>query len=130
MTTIAIPRRRIRAFRPAIAIESTPYSSLALASIGCIGLFISFILLYQFGIFDSVSFATTALWSSLFLIIAPALALVFSVMALRRYVKLHEQVRGMFLAYISFALSGIYFATALAMPIVFLGFYAVYVYIW
>jgi hypothetical protein len=130
MTTIALPRRRIKAFRPALAVEAVPYSTLALASIGCVALFISFILFYQTGFFNSLSFAATAFWSSLFIVIAPALALVFSVIALRRYIKLHEQVRGMFLAYISFAVSATYFVTALAMPLVFLGLYFIYVYIW
>jgi hypothetical protein len=68
--------------------------------------------------------------SMLFVVITPALALLFSIISLRRYVKFHTEVRGMFLAYISFFISSLYFVTALAMPIVLLGLYLMYVYIW
>jgi hypothetical protein len=66
----------------------------------------------------------------LFVVVAPALALYFSVVSLRRYVKHHHEVRGMFLAYVSFVVSSLYFITALAMPLVLLGLYVMYVYIW
>src|SRR5207253_2039836 len=65
----------------------------------------------------------------LFVVIAPALALIFSVIALRYAIKFQFEMRGMTLAYLSFFVSALYFMTALAMPIVLLGLYFMYIYI-
>jgi hypothetical protein len=129
MVTIAIPRRRLESFKSTFS-RTTAFSSLALASGLCLALFLVYLIAYQTSAFDSWTTATKAFWSGVFAVICPALALVFSTMSLRRYVKMHQQVRGMVLAYISFSISSLYFVTALAMPFVLLGLYLVYVYIW
>lgn len=134
MTTIALPRgRQLKIALPSFGTNrthATPFSTLAIASIGCIALFVSFIIAYQFSAFENMASVSKALLSTLFVVLAPAFALVFSTLSLRRYVKMHTKVRGMVLAYISFVISAIYFAAALAMPVVLLGMYLVYVYVW
>lgn len=136
MTTIAIPRGKIDAIQqparsiPVSGARSSRYSVMALASIGCIALFLSFIALYQTSIFEHISFTTKALLSFLFVVAAPGLALYFSVTSLHRYVHNRSEVRGLGLAYVSFVISAVYFVTALAMPFVLIGFYLMYVYIW
>ncbi len=137
MTTFstALPRRKVQVFRD-IALPQTralpaqnvlPYSTLSIVSIGCIALFVAFVFMYQTPVVEAMKFAPKALLSSVFIILAPAVALLTSFLALRRYVQSREQIRGMGLAYISFVISTIYFITALAMPLVLLGFYLLYV---
>src|SRR4051812_17506107 len=131
MTTIAIPQRKSvdRNFIPYRS-QSIPFSGMAIMSSVCTLLFLAFIVMYQTSTFNAMPVQTKALWSGLFIIITPAIALVLSVISLRRYVKSHTQVRGMVLAYVAFVINALYFLTALAMPLVLLGFYIVYVYVW
>ncbi len=130
MTTIAIPRKRIQSLYQPMVRKASPFSAHAIASVFCTALFISFVGIYQTATFEALTSTSKAMLSMLFVVVAPALALYFSVTSLRRYVKQHNEVRGMFLAYISFVVSSLYFVTALAMPLVLLGLYVVYIYIW
>lgn len=129
MTTIALPRKRIKAYYEPVLYE-TPYSTYAVWSILCVGLFLGFLGLYQTSILERLPDGIVMVGSMLFVIVAPALAFIFSVISLRRYVQFRSKVKGMFLAYISFFISALYFITAVAMPVVLLGLYIVYVYIW
>jgi hypothetical protein len=128
MITIALPRKRIRLFDQARQ-RVAPYSLYAVLSITCTAAFILYVLAYSSTMFNPES-VSHILMTSFFILGAPALGLCFSVVALRRYVKKHEEVRGMFLAYVSFFVSSLYFVTALAMPLVLLVMYVVYVSIW
>jgi hypothetical protein len=130
MTTIAIPRKSIETHYQTVVRRVSPYSFHALLSIFCIIIFASFLMMYQMAAFDALSSTSRAMLTMLSVVVAPALGLYFSVISLRRYVKQHHEVRGMFLAYISFFVSSLYFVTALAMPLVLLGMYVIYVYIW
>jgi hypothetical protein len=122
MNTIALPRRRL-ATSAAITTQQ-PFNTYAIASAACLMIFASYLLAFRHAL------AAQPVWTLLCLIIAPALALVFSVKSLHSFVKYKSEARGMVLAYISFIVSAFYFIAALALPFVLLGFYIVYVYIW
>lgn len=134
MATIALPRgKQLVIDIPSFSFgrnQTKPFSTLAFASVGCLILFLAFIIAYQTAAFENMTTVSKTLLSGMFVIIAPALAFIFSVLSLRRYVKDHNQVSGMIFAYISFIVSSIYIVTALAMPLLLLGMYVVYVYIW
>ncbi len=135
MTTIAVPLRKTysRPQQPArvATVENAPFSLMAAASAGFMALFIGFIALYaKLSFIQDMHVVGKASLGFLFIIVAPACALYFSIVALRGYIKNPSPVRGMPLAYASFVLSAIYFVTALALPFVLLGSYFLYVYIW
>lgn len=105
-----------------------PYSSHAILSTVLISFFLLAIAGYERYFFSILPFPRP-FTTGFLILVAPALALIFSVISLRQGIKLRMQMRGMVLAYISFFISTFYFVIILALPLVLLCLYIMYVYI-
>jgi hypothetical protein len=125
MNTIAIPLRKSLGFTGA---STRPFSTHAIASIFCTSLFLLYIATFKTSMLFEITFIEMLL-SAFCIVLAPALALWFSVVSLRNGIKMKLQIRGMYLAYFSFFVSALYFVTAFATPIVLLLLYFIYTYI-